>query len=261
MSKHGQIVKIAGPLVVASGMQDANMFDVVRVGKQRLIGEVIEMRGDRASIQVYEETAGITPGDEVETTGAPLSVELAPGLITTIYDGIQRPLEAIRKVSGNSLQRGVEVPAVDHNKKWSFIPTVKIGDKVVAGDVLGTVDETIVVRHKVMVPNGVEGEIVEIREGEYTVDDMIAVVRLPDGSEKELSMLQRWPVRVERPYEKKLPPDIPMITGQRTIDTFFPIAKGGTAAIPGPFGSGKTVTQHQLAKWSDVDIVVYIGCG
>ena len=261
MSKHGQIVKIAGPLVVASGMQDANMFDVVRVGKQRLIGEVIEMRGDRASIQVYEETAGITPGDEVETTGAPLSVELAPGLITTIYDGIQRPLEAIRKVSGNSLQRGVEVPAVDHNKKWSFLPTAKTGDRVVAGDVLGTVDETIVVKHKVMVPNGVEGEIVEIREGEYTVDDMIAVVRLPDGSEKELSMLQRWPVRVERPYEKKLPPDIPMITGQRTIDTFFPIAKGGTAAIPGPFGSGKTVTQHQLAKWSDVDIVVYIGCG
>ena len=201
------------------------------------------------------------PADEVETTGSPLSVELAPGLITTIYDGIQRPLETIRKIGGNSLQRGIEVPAVDHNCKWRFTPLAKPGDRVIAGDVLGTVDETIVVKHKIMVPNGVEGTLLEIYEGEYTVDDSIAVVQLADGSKRELTMLQRWPVRVERPYEKKLPPDIPMITGQRTIDTFFPIAKGGTAAIPGPFGSGKTVTQHQLAKWSDVDIVVYIGCG
>jgi len=261
MSNKGKIVKIAGPLVVASGMESANMFDVVRVGRQRLIGEVIEMRGGNASIQVYEETAGIAPGDEVETTGAPLSVELAPGLITNIYDGIQRPLEAIRKVSGNLLHRGVEVTAVDHNKKWKFDPVAAVGDKVIAGDVLGTVDETLVVKHKVMVPNGVEGVVEEIKDGHFTVNDTVAVLRLADGSLKELSMLQKWPVRVERPYEKKLPPDIPMITGQRTVDTFFPIAKGGTAAIPGPFGSGKTVTQHQLAKWSDVDIVVYIGCG
>ncbi|WMJ83195.1 V-type ATP synthase subunit A [Oscillospiraceae bacterium LTW-04] len=257
----GKIIKVAGPLVVAEGLANANMFDVVRVGDQRLIGEIIEMRGDAASIQVYEETSGIAPGAKVETTGAPLSVELAPGLITTIYDGIQRPLEAIREVAGSLLTRGVEVKPLDHDKKWEFVPSAKVGDKVVTGDILGTVDETIVVKHKVMVPHGVSGEIAEIKSGSFTIDETIATVKLADGSLKELSMLQRWPVRVERPYKKKLAPDLPMVTGQRTVDTFFPIAKGGTAAIPGPFGSGKTVTQHQLAKWSDVDIVIYIGCG
>lgn len=261
MSSTGKIIKVAGPLVVAEGLADANMFDVVRVGEQRLIGEIIEMRGDAASIQVYEETSGIAPGASVETTGAPLSVELAPGLITTIYDGIQRPLEAIRELCGNLLKRGVEVTPIDHEKHWDFVATAKVGDKVITGDILGTVDETIVVKHKVMVPHGVAGEIVSITSGNFTIDDIIATVKLEDGSLKELSMLQRWPVRVERPYKKKLSPDIPMISGQRIVDTFFPIAKGGTAAIPGPFGSGKTVTQHQLAKWSDVDIVIYVGCG
>ncbi len=260
-SSTGKIIKVAGPLVVAEGLAEANMFDVVRVGEQRLIGEIIEMRGDAASIQVYEETSGIAPGAKVETTGAPLSVELAPGLITTIYDGIQRPLEAIREIAGNLLTRGIEVKPIDHDKKWEFTPVAKVGDQVITGDILGTVDETIVVKHRVMVPHGVSGEIVDIKSGSFTVDETIATVKLADGSLKELSMLQRWPVRVERPYKKKLSPDIPMITGQRTVDTFFPIAKGGTAAIPGPFGSGKTVTQHQLAKWSDVDIVIYIGCG
>jgi V/A-type H+-transporting ATPase subunit A len=261
MSSKGKIVKVAGPLVVADGLADANMFDVVRVGSQRLIGEIIEMRGDNASIQVYEETSGIAPGDAVVTTGAPLSVELAPGLITTIYDGIQRPLEAIRAISGDTIARGVQVSPIDHEKLWEFVPVAKVGDRVVGGDILGTVEETIVVTHKILVPNGVAGEIAEIRAGSFRVTDTVAVVRLADGTAKELSMLQKWPVRVERPYKSKLPPQIPMVTGQRTIDTFFPIAKGGTAAIPGPFGSGKTVTQHQLAKWSDVDIVVYVGCG
>jgi V/A-type H+-transporting ATPase subunit A len=261
MKNIGSIVKVAGPLVVASGMSGANMYDVVRVGKQRLIGEIIEMRGENASIQVYEETAGIGPGDVVESTGAPLSVELAPGLITTIYDGIQRPLEAIRAIAGNTITRGIEVAPIDHEKKWEFVPEAKVGQHVIGGDILGTVDETIIVKHRVMVPNGVEGELVEIKSGSFNVLETVAVVKLADGSKKELPMMQKWPVRVERPYKNKLPPDIPMITGQRIVDTFFPIAKGGTAAIPGPFGSGKTVMQHQLAKWSDVDIVVYVGCG
>ncbi|MEA5039990.1 MAG: V-type ATP synthase subunit A [Clostridiaceae bacterium] len=258
---NGRIVKVAGPLVVAEGLAHANMYDVVRVGKQSLVGEIIEMRGDRASIQVYEETSGIAPGDEVETTGAPLSVELAPGLITNIYDGIQRPLEKIREQVGNTITRGVRVSPVDKKKKWEFVPVAKAGDRVITGDVLGTVDESIVVKHKILVPNGVSGTVARISAGSFTVEEIVAIVKKDDGTEVELSMLQRWPVRVERPYQKKLAPEVPMITGQRIVDTFFPIAKGGTAAIPGPFGSGKTVTQHQLAKWSDVDIVVYIGCG
>ncbi len=261
MISTGKIVKVAGPLVVADGMKDANMFDVVRVGNQKLIGEIIEMRGDKASIQVYEETAGIAPGDKVESTGAPLSVELAPGLITTIYDGIQRPLEEIKKVAGDTITRGIEVEPVNHSKKWEFKAEAKVGDYVETGDVLGTVQETIVVVHKIMVPPGLKGKVAEIREGSFNVLETVAVIEKEDGERAEVAMLQRWPVRVERPYAQKLPPDIPMITGQRIVDTFFPIAKGGTAAIPGPFGSGKTVTQHQLAKWSDVDIVIYIGCG
>lgn len=257
----GKIVKISGPLVVAEGLADANMFDVVRVGSQRLIGEIIEMRGDRASIQVYEETSGLGPGDEVVSTGAPLSVELGPGLIETIYDGIQRPLEEIMKKTGDVIQRGVEVSPISRTKKWYFTPKVIIGDKVQPGDILGIVPETVVVEHRVLVPKGVAGVVKTIRAGTYTVEDVICVVSLEQGGEAELTMMQRWPVRVGRPYKEKIPPNVPMITGQRTIDTMFPIAKGGTAAVPGPFGSGKTVVQHQLAKWSDVDIVVYIGCG
>ena len=258
---NGRIVKVAGPLVVAEGLAHANMYDVVHVGKQSLIGEIIEMRGDRASIQVYEETSGIAPGDAVESTGAPLSVELAPGLIANIYDGIQRPLEKIREQVGNTITRGVHVSPVDKEKKWDFTPVAKKGDQVIPGDVLGTVEETIVVKHRILVPNGVSGTVERIESGTFTVEQPIAVIKKADGTSVELPMLQRWPVRVERPYQKKLAPEVPMITGQRIVDTFFPIAKGGTAAIPGPFGSGKTVTQHQLAKWSDVDIVVYIGCG
>jgi V/A-type H+-transporting ATPase subunit A len=256
----GKIVKVAGPLVVAEGMADANMFDVVHVGKQRLIGEIIEMRGGNASIQVYEETAGIKVGDEVVSLGTPLSVELGPGMISTIYDGIQRPLEEIRKLVGSSITRGINVSSISRDKKWNFVPAVKKGDKVIAGDIIGTVQETTVVSHKIMVPVGVEGIVEEIKSGEFIVTDIVCVLNTDKGK-KELSMMQKWPVRVERPYKEKLPPDIPMITGQRIIDTFFPIAKGGTAAVPGPFGSGKTVVQHQLAKWSDVDIVIYVGCG
>ncbi|MCL1849095.1 MAG: V-type ATP synthase subunit A, partial [Clostridiales bacterium] len=250
-----------GPLVVAENMQDANMFDVVRVGRQRLIGEIIEMRGGNASIQVYEETAGMVPGDDVESTGAPLSVELGPGLIGMIYDGIQRPLEALKQMSGDNIERGIEADPLDKEKSWDFEPVAKPGDKVVAGDVLGTVQETIVVSHKVMVPPGLSGEIQEVKSGSFRVSDVIAAIRSEDGTVHEVTMVQKWPVRVGRPYKTKLTPLNPMISGQRIVDTFFPIAKGGTAAIPGPFGSGKTVTQHQLAKWSDVDIVVYIGCG
>ncbi len=256
----GKIVKISGPLVVAEGLADANMFDVVRVGRQRLIGEIIEMRGDRASIQVYEETAGLGPGDEVETTGAPLSVELGPGLIETIYDGIQRPLEEIRRLSGDVIQRGIEVPAIARGRKWDFVPRVKPGDRVSEGDILGTVQETVVVEHRVMVPRGVSGTVKSISPGKFTVEDTVCTLSTDNG-EVKLTMMQRWPVRVGRAYREKIPPNVPMITGQRTIDTLFPIAKGGTAAVPGPFGSGKTVVQHQLAKWSDVDIVIYIGCG
>ena len=257
----GKIIKVAGPLIVAENMRDANMSDVVRVGKQKLIGEIIEMREDRASIQVYEETAGIGPGDDVETTGAPMSVELAPGVLTSIFDGIQRPLTKIREIAGSNITRGVEVTSLDHEKKWDFNATAKVGDQVVMGDILGTVQETAVVLHKIMVPKGAEGEIVEITSGSFNITETIAKIKDKDGVVHDVCMLQKWPVRVQRPYTQKLSPDFPMITGQRVIDTLFPIAKGGTAAVPGPFGSGKTVVQHQLAKWSDVDIVVYIGCG
>ena len=258
----GKIVKVSGPLVVATGMQEANMADVVRVGEQRLIGEILNMTGDAASIQVYEETSGLGPGAEVVTTGAPLSVELGPGLIENIYDGIQRPLEVIREVSGsNNLPRGVEVPALDREKKWEFTPVVKPGDQVTGGDVLGTVQETDSILHKIMLPPKMKGTIVSIQSGSFTVTEPVYVLQQEDGSQVELPMMQKWPVRVGRPYKHKYPPTIPLQSGQRIVDTFFPVAKGGTAAIPGPFGSGKTVMQHALAKWSDVDLVVYIGCG
>ena len=256
----GTIKKVAGPLVIAEGMRDANMFDVVRVSSQRLIGEIIEIHGDEASIQVYEETSGLGPGEPVESMGVPMSVELGPGLITSIYDGIQRPLDDIMKISGNNLKRGVEVASLKRDKKWEFVPVAKVGDEVEAGDVLGTVQETIVVQQKIMVPYGVKGTVKEIKAGTFTVEEVVAVIATEKG-DKELAMMQRWPVRKGRPYQKKLPPVKPLVTGQRVIDTFFPIAKGGVAAVPGPFGSGKTVIQHQLAKWAEADIVVYIGCG
>ena len=261
MDNIGKISKVAGPLVIAEGMAHANMFDVVRVGPQHLIGEIIEMRGDKASIQVYEETAGIGTGEDVVSTGAPLSVELGPGLIGQIYDGIQRPLEDIRRQVGDTIKRGIEVDPISREKEWEFTPTAKAGDKVEPGDVLGTVQETIIVLHKIMVPVGVRGTVKEVRGGKHTITDVVAVIEDEKGQLHELTMVQKWPVRVERTYKEKLAPTFPMVTGQRIVDTFFPIAKGGTAAIPGPFGSGKTVTQHQLAKWSDVDIVIYIGCG
>ena len=252
---------MAGPLVIAEGMRDANMYDVVRVSNQRLIGEIIEMHGDEASIQVYEETSGLRPGEPVESTEVPLSVELGPGLITSIYDGIQRPLDDIMKATGsNSLKRGVEVPALKRDKKWEFVPTAKVGDEVEGGDILGTVQETVVVTQKIMVPPNVKGKVKEIKAGSFNVEETVCVLETEDG-EKELSLMQKWPVRRGRPYKKKLPPNMPLVTGQRVIDCMFPIAKGGVAAIPGPFGSGKTVTQHQLAKWAEADIVVYIGCG
>ena len=256
----GTIKKVAGPLVIAEGMRDANMFDVVRVSSQRLIGEIIEIHGDEASIQVYEETSGLGPGEPVESMDVPMSVELGPGLITSIYDGIQRPLDDIMKISGNNLKRGVEVASLKRDKKWEFVPVAKAGDEVEAGDVLGTVQETIVVQQKIMVPYGVKGTVKEIKAGIFTVEEVVAVIATEKG-DKELTMMQRWPVRKGRPYQKKLPPVKPLVTGQRVIDTFFPIAKGGVAAVPGPFGSGKTVIQHQLAKWAEADIVVYIGCG
>ncbi len=260
MSK-GTIKKVAGPLVIAEGMRDANMFDVVRVSNQRLIGEIIEMHGDEASIQVYEETSGLKPGEPVESTEEPLSVELGPGLIASIYDGIQRPLDDIMKATGsNNLVRGVEVPALKRDRKWKFVPTAKVGDEVSGGDVLGTVQETIIVEQKIMVPPTMKGKVKEIKEGEFTVDQTICVLETADG-DKELTMMQKWPVRKGRPYKKKLHPNMPLVTGQRVVDCMFPIAKGGVAAVPGPFGSGKTVIQHQLAKWAEADIVVYIGCG
>ena len=257
----GTITKVSGPLVVAEGLADANVSDVVRVGSQHLIGEILNMTGDKASIQVYEETSGLGPGAEVLTTGMPLSVELGPGMLDNIYDGIQRPLPEMRAAAGDSITRGISVPALNREKKWLFEPVAKPGDKVVPGDVLGTVQETSAILHKIMVPVGVSGEIVSVESGEHVVTDVIAVVKDDKGREHEVTMLQRWPVRIARPYTKKYVPARPMNSGQRIIDTMFPIAKGGTAAVPGPFGSGKTVVQHQLAKWSDVDIVVYIGCG
>ncbi len=257
----GTIKKVAGPLVIAEGMRDANMFDVVRVSAKRLIGEIIEMHGDQASIQVYEETSGLGPGEPVESMNVPLSVELGPGLIGSIFDGIQRPLDDILKTTGsNNLKRGVEVPSLKRDRKWNFVPSVAVGDELQPGDVLGTVKETESVTQKIMVPPEVSGTVKSICAGEYTVDAVIAVLSTKDG-DKELTMLQRWPVRKGRPYAEKLPPDMPLITGQRVIDALFPIAKGGVAAVPGPFGSGKTVIQHQLAKWAEADIVVYIGCG
>ncbi len=257
----GKVVKVSGPLVVATGLSDANMSDVVRVGPQRLIGEILTMKGDTASIQVYEETSGLGPGAEVVTTGAPMSVELGPGMIEGIYDGIQRPLEKIVEKVGANITRGVEVSALDHEKKWDFTATVKAGAKVQGGDVIGTVPETPVVLHKIMVPPKMKGTVKSIKSGKYNVTETVAVLTTEDGKDVPLTMTQKWPVRVGRPYEKKYPPEKPLCSGQRIIDTMFPIAKGGTAAVPGPFGSGKTVVQHQLAKWSDVDIVVYIGCG
>ena len=258
--KSGKIIKVSGPLVVASGMEDANVYDVVEVSKDKLIGEVIEMRGDKASIQVYEETTGIGPGDEVYTTGAPLSVELGPGMIEQMFDGIQRPLVGLRDEAGDFLKRGVIVNPLNREKKWEFKKVAKVGDSVEAGDILGTVEETAVVTHKIMVPNGIKGKIKDIKEGSFTVEETIAVIETEKG-EENLTMIQKWPVRKGRPFKKKIDPKEPLVTGQRVIDTFFPITKGGTAAIPGPFGSGKTVVQHQLAKWADAQIVVYVGCG
>ncbi len=254
-------MKVSGPLVVAEGMEHADMFDVVRVGDQGLIGEIIEMRGGAASIQVYEETAGLGPGAKVVTTGAPLSVELGPGLIETIYDGIQRPLSELLKVSGSNITRGVDAKALSRTKKWTFVPTVSAGQAVEAGDIIGTVQETVIVSLRIMVPYGISGTVEEITGGDFTVEDTVCVIRTPDGKLENLTMMQKWPVRKGRPYKEKLVPDMPLLTGQRVIDTLFPIAKGGVAAVPGPFGSGKTVVQHQLAKWAEADIVVYIGCG
>ncbi len=256
----GKIVKVSGPLIVAEGMGDSKINDVVRVSDKQLIGEIIELRGDLASIQVYEETGGLGPGENVYSTGAPLSVELAPGLIESIFDGIQRPLSKMRALSGDRIARGVSAPAIDHEKKWDFVPSVKKGDKVTAGNVLGTVQENVLVLHKIMVPFGVEGTVKEIKKGSFNIEETVAVVATADG-DREVCMLQKWPVRKGRPYAEKLAPRAPLVTGQRVIDTLFPIAKGGVAAVPGPFGSGKTVVQHQLAKWADADIIVYIGCG
>ena len=256
----GKIVKVSGPLIVAEGMSQGKMYDVVHVSEKKLIGEVIELRGDRASIQVYEETSGLGPGENVYSTGAPLSVELAPGLIEGIYDGIQRPLAKLREVAGDRIERGVYLPAVDHEKKWTFEPRVTIGDSVESGSVLGVVQENVLVEHKIMTPYGVKGVVKEIKHGDFNVDETIAVVETEKG-DVNVTMLQKWPVRKGRPYREKLSPKAPLVTGQRVIDTLFPIAKGGVAAVPGPFGSGKTVVQHQLAKWADADIIVYVGCG
>ena len=258
---NGSIVKVSGPLVIAEGMSHAKMFDVVRVGDKKLIGEIIEMRADKASIQVYEETSGIGPGEPVETTGEPLSVELGPGLIEGIFDGIQRPLDAIMAQSGSFITRGVKVPSLSREKVWGFKAVKNVGDKVAQGDIIGIVQETSIIEHRIMVPVGVSGTIEEIKSGDFKVDDVVAVVKDNDGNIKELNMMQKWPVRKGRPYKNKIAPEEPMLTGQRIIDTFFPIAKGGTACVPGPFGSGKTVVQHQLAKWADAEVVVYIGCG
>ena len=256
----GKITRVSGPLVEAKGLSDANIYDVVEVSKDKLIGEIIEMRGDVANIQVYEETTGIGPGDEVVSTGAPLSVELGPGLLERMYDGIQRPLEKLELLAGEFLKRGVTAPPLNREKLWEFKAEKEVGDEVVPGDILGTVDETSVINHKIMVPNGIKGKVKEIKDGEYTVEDTVAVIETENGDE-ELNMIQKWPVRSPRPFNRKLDPDTPLITGQRVIDTFFPVAKGGAASIPGPFGSGKTVIQHQIAKYADADVVIYVGCG
>ncbi|MGA1790344.1 MAG: V-type ATP synthase subunit A [bacterium] len=256
----GRIIKVSGPLVVADGMTDGKMYDMARVSKERLIGEIVELKGDLASIQVYEETGGLGPGDPVETTGLPLSVELGPGLIESIFDGIQRPLDMIYEKIGNLITRGVDIPGLDRTKKWRFEASAKPGQKVMEGDILGTVKETILVEHKVMVPPGISGEIMEIESGTYTVTQPIGKIK-SNGNVQDLTLMHKWPVRIPRPYKEKLPPSVALGTGQRVIDMFFPVAKGGSACVPGPFGSGKTVVQHQLAKWADADIIVYVGCG
>jgi V/A-type H+-transporting ATPase subunit A len=256
----GVIVKVAGPLVVADNMSDARMFDVVKVGKKGLVGEIIEIKGDKASIQVYEETGGVGPGEPVVNTGMPLSVELGPGIVEGIYDGIQRPLDVIKEVAGDYITRGIEVPKISKEKLWEFSPVVKAGDEVIGGDIIGTVNETVSVVHKIMIPVGISGTVKEIKEGEFTVLDTVCVLNTKDGK-KDITMMQKWPVRKSRPYDNKVYSTEPLITGQRVVDTFFPLVKGGTACVPGPFGSGKTVIQHQLAKWADADIVVYVGCG
>lgn len=256
----GKITKVSGPLVEAKGLSDANIYDVVEVSKDKLIGEIIEMRGDVANIQVYEETTGIGPGDEVVSTGSPLSVELGPGLLERMYDGIQRPLEKLELLAGEFLKRGVTAPPLNREKKWKFKAEKEVGDQVIPGDILGNVDETSVINHKIMVPNGIKGKVKEIKDGEFTVDQTVAVIETENG-DKEINMIQKWPVRTPRPFNRKLDPDTPLITGQRVIDTFFPVAKGGAASIPGPFGSGKTVIQHQIAKYADADVVIYVGCG
>lgn len=257
----GRIVKVSGPLVVAENMRDSNMLDVVHVSEMNLIGEILEIHEDRASIQVYEETSGLGPGEPVVSTKAPLSVELGPGLIENIFDGIQRPLDTMRVATGNNITRGIQIPSLDRKKKWAFVPTVKAGDAVTAGDIIGTVQENEVFQHRIMVPYGISGVIESIEAGDFTVEDVVAKVKTPEGNSVGLIMMQKWPVRKERPYKEKLAPTAPLVTGQRIIDTLFPIAQGGVAAIPGPFGSGKTVVQHQLAKWAEADLVVYIGCG
>ncbi|AYF53324.1 V-type ATP synthase subunit A [Clostridium novyi] len=258
--KKGRVIKVSGPLVIAEGMEEASIYDLVKVGEKRLIGEIIEMRGDNASIQVYEETTGLGPGAPVISTGEPLSVELGPGLIESMFDGIQRPLKAISEKAGSYLTKGIEVPSLNRERKWHFFPSAKPGDKVKPGYILGNVEETEVVNHKIMIPYGIEGEVINIFEGDFTVEDVVAEINTKDGI-KKVKLMQKWPVRKGRPYSKKLNPEAPLVTGQRIIDTFFPVAKGGAAAVPGPFGSGKTVVQHQLAKWGDAEIVVYIGCG
>ncbi len=260
MQETGKIVKVAGPLIVAEGLKNCKMFDVVRVSDKNLIGEIIELRGDRASIQVYEETGGLGTGEDVVSTNEPLSVELGPGIIEGIYDGIQRPLNKLVEATGDRIARGVSMSALDREKKWKFVPKVAKGDKVTAGDVIGTVQENKVVEHRIMVPFGVEGTVSKISEGEFTIDEVVCTVKTDKGDRK-LTMTQKWPVRRGRPYKTKMSPVTPLVTGQRVIDTFFPVAKGGAACIPGPFGSGKTVVQHQLAKWADADIIVYVGCG
>ncbi|MEO0230828.1 MAG: V-type ATP synthase subunit A, partial [candidate division WOR-3 bacterium] len=259
--KTGRIIKVSGPLVVAEGMLGTKMYDVVYVGEMKLLGEVIELKEDKAYIQVYEDTHGLGPGDPVFGSGSPLVVELGPGLIESFFDGVQRPLDKIKILAGDFISRGIHVPGLPRDKKWFFIPKVKVGDEVKEGDIIGEVNETSLVKHKILVPPGLNGVIIEIREGSFTVEDTIAILKDPSGKEHHLTMMQKWPVRIPRPYKEKLLPESPMFTGQRVIDTFFPIAKGGTACVPGPFGSGKTVIQHQLAKWSEADIIVYIGCG
>lgn len=258
--KVGKIIKVSGPLVVAEGMDEANVYDVVQVSDNKLIGEIIEMRGDRASIQVYEETVGIGPGEPVYSTGEPLSVELGPGLLEAMFDGIQRPLKEFQEVAGDYLNKGVAVPSLNRETKWDFEPVVSAGEKVEAGDIIGTVQETSVISHKIMIPLGVEGTLKSIEKGSFTVTDTVAVVETANG-DVNIQLMQKWPVRRGRKYKQKLNPEAPLVTGQRVIDTFFPVTKGGTACVPGPFGSGKTVVQHQLAKWADAQIIVYVGCG